>query len=169
MPSSEVMHKWKSGQLHSGSKTGPLVKGQKQAVAIMLSEKRNEAEHGGKYVHKHERGGAVDSKLMNKGGPIKRYADGGSVDKKGGKKEYYPGEFLQKATIPGSAGPMNPIAKITTPEGRRASKNVEYESGPNVLSEPQDYSAKDFKRGGSAYNKGGDVKPRHNSGSKKHG
>ena len=34
------MHKWKSGDLHSGSKSGPKVKNQKQAVAIMLSEKR---------------------------------------------------------------------------------------------------------------------------------
>ena len=50
MPSSEVMHKWKSGKLHSGSKSGPKVKSQKQAVAIMLSEKRNESAHGGHYV-----------------------------------------------------------------------------------------------------------------------
>lgn len=34
------MSKWKSGALHSGSKSGPKVKSQKQAVAIMLSEKR---------------------------------------------------------------------------------------------------------------------------------
>lgn len=34
------MDKWKSGDLHSGSKSGPKVKNQKQAVAIMLSEKR---------------------------------------------------------------------------------------------------------------------------------
>lgn len=40
MPYTEVMHKWKSGELHSGSKSGPKVKNQKQAVAIMLSEKR---------------------------------------------------------------------------------------------------------------------------------
>jgi hypothetical protein len=40
MPYTEVMHKWKSGQLHSGSKKGPKVTSQKQAVAIMLSEKR---------------------------------------------------------------------------------------------------------------------------------
>lgn len=40
MPASEVMGKWKAGTLHSGSKTGPKVKSQKQAVAIMLSEKR---------------------------------------------------------------------------------------------------------------------------------
>lgn len=40
MPYDEVMHKWKSGELHSGSKRGPKVSSQKQAVAIMLSEKR---------------------------------------------------------------------------------------------------------------------------------
>jgi hypothetical protein len=43
------MHKWKKGKLHSGSKSGPKVKSQKQAVAIMLSEKANEKKHGGKY------------------------------------------------------------------------------------------------------------------------
>lgn len=43
------MHKWKTGKLHSGSSKGPKVKSQKQAVAIMLSEKRNEAAHGGVY------------------------------------------------------------------------------------------------------------------------
>jgi hypothetical protein len=42
MPSKEVMHKYKSGKLHSGSKSGPKVKNRKQAVAIMLSEKRKE-------------------------------------------------------------------------------------------------------------------------------
>lgn len=40
MPAEEVMTKWKSGRLHSGSKSGPLVKSQKKAVAIYLSEKR---------------------------------------------------------------------------------------------------------------------------------
>ena len=44
MPWEEVMHKWASGELHSGSKSGPKVKNQKQAVAIMLSEKRKAAE-----------------------------------------------------------------------------------------------------------------------------
>lgn len=42
MPSSEVMHKYKHGKLHSGSKKGPAVKNRKQAIAIMLSEKRKE-------------------------------------------------------------------------------------------------------------------------------
>jgi hypothetical protein len=40
MPWNEVMHKWGKGLLHSGSKHGPKVSSQKQAVAIMLSEKR---------------------------------------------------------------------------------------------------------------------------------
>jgi hypothetical protein len=34
----KVMHEWKAGTLHSGSKRGPVVKSQKQAVAIALSE-----------------------------------------------------------------------------------------------------------------------------------
>lgn len=42
MPSSEVMHKWKKGKLHSGSSKGPKVKDRKQAIAIMMSEKRKE-------------------------------------------------------------------------------------------------------------------------------
>jgi Family of unknown function (DUF6496) len=42
MPSSQVMHKYKHGKLHSGSKKGPKVKSRKQAVAIMMSEKRKE-------------------------------------------------------------------------------------------------------------------------------
>lgn len=50
MPSSEVMHKFKRGELHSGSKTGKKVTNRKQAIAIMMSEKRNEAAHGGTYV-----------------------------------------------------------------------------------------------------------------------
>lgn len=40
MPYTEVMHKFKHGELHSGSKHGPVVKNPKQAVAIMYSEKR---------------------------------------------------------------------------------------------------------------------------------
>jgi hypothetical protein len=42
MPWDAVMHKWKAGQLKSGG-SGKPVKSQKQAVAIMLSEKRASA------------------------------------------------------------------------------------------------------------------------------
>lgn len=34
----KVMHEFKSGELHSGSKKGPVVKSRKQAIAIALSE-----------------------------------------------------------------------------------------------------------------------------------
>jgi hypothetical protein len=39
MPWDEVMHKWKHGMLKSGG-SGKTVKNRKQAIAIMLSEKR---------------------------------------------------------------------------------------------------------------------------------
>lgn len=37
---SKVMHEYKEGKLHSGSKKGPKVKSRKQALAIGLSEAR---------------------------------------------------------------------------------------------------------------------------------
>ncbi len=36
----KVLHEFKEGKLHSGSKKGPEVKNKKQAVAIALSEAR---------------------------------------------------------------------------------------------------------------------------------
>ncbi len=54
MPYDEVMSKWKSGSLHSGSKSGPKVSSQKQAVAIMLSEKRAAAKGKKEYQPKHK-------------------------------------------------------------------------------------------------------------------
>ena len=52
MPAEEVFDKFKHGSLRSGSKHGPKVKNRKQAIAIYLSEKRNEKRHGGKYSHR---------------------------------------------------------------------------------------------------------------------
>jgi hypothetical protein len=52
-----VMDEWKHGQLHSGSSKGPVVTNQKQAVAIALSEQRQQkaAAHPhrnlGNYLH----------------------------------------------------------------------------------------------------------------------
>lgn len=61
------MSKWKAGKLRSGSKKGPKVPkgkaGQKQAVAIMMSEKRKEAKHGGRYPEK--KGSKSGSKRRN--------------------------------------------------------------------------------------------------------
>ena len=40
MPFDQVMHKFKHGELHSGSKKGPEVTNPKQALAIAISESR---------------------------------------------------------------------------------------------------------------------------------
>jgi hypothetical protein len=53
MPWDAVMGKWKAGSLKSGG-TGKPVKSQKQAIAIMLSEKR-QAE-GGKTEYQSKKG-----------------------------------------------------------------------------------------------------------------
>ena len=78
MPSSAVMHKFGSGTLHSGGPGGPKVKSQKQAVAIMMSEKRTEAKHGGHYPEKNYfQGGSTMAK--SSGLHDASYAMGGSV------------------------------------------------------------------------------------------
>ena len=43
-----VMHEWKDKDLHSGSKSGPVVKRQDQAVAIALSQARKVSRTRGK-------------------------------------------------------------------------------------------------------------------------
>jgi hypothetical protein len=40
----KVMHEFKAGNLHSGSKQGPAVKSRKQAIAIAMSEARKQGE-----------------------------------------------------------------------------------------------------------------------------
>lgn len=42
MPASQVMKKYRKGQLHSGSKKGPVVRSKAQAQAIQISEARSE-------------------------------------------------------------------------------------------------------------------------------
>ena len=42
----KVMHEWGQGKLRSGSKKGPVVKNQDQAVAIALSEQRKANKRG---------------------------------------------------------------------------------------------------------------------------
>lgn len=54
---SKVMREYKAGKLHSGSKKGPVVKSQKQAVAIALSEARK----AGAKIPKKAEGGMMDS------------------------------------------------------------------------------------------------------------
>lgn len=44
----KVMHEFKAGSLHSGSKSGPVVKNPKQAIAIAISESKKKAGKRGK-------------------------------------------------------------------------------------------------------------------------
>ena len=44
----KVMGEFKAGALHSGSKSGPVVKSRKQAIAIGMSEQRKAARGGRK-------------------------------------------------------------------------------------------------------------------------
>lgn len=48
-----TMHEWKKGKLHSGSKHGPTVHSQKQAIAIALSEERaaHKKKNSGTHAH----------------------------------------------------------------------------------------------------------------------
>ena len=41
----KVMHEYKEGELHSGSKRGPVVKSREQAVAIAMSEAGKSRKH----------------------------------------------------------------------------------------------------------------------------
>jgi hypothetical protein len=68
MPFDQVMSKFKKGSLHSGSKKGPEVKDRKQALAIMMSEKK-EAEGGkGEYKSKKKKGVEPSSNFKKKFG-----------------------------------------------------------------------------------------------------
>ena len=61
MPWDEVLRKWKTGKLYSGG-NGKQVKNQKQAVAIMLSEKK--AAEGGKSEYAAQRKGKLYGKAL---------------------------------------------------------------------------------------------------------
>jgi hypothetical protein len=64
MPFDEVMHKFKHGQLHSGSKKGPKVKNRKQAIAIMMSEKKKAGEGKTEYKSKKKTKTSPSAKFM---------------------------------------------------------------------------------------------------------
>ncbi len=64
MPFTQVMHKFKHGKLHSGSKEGPKVKDRKQALAIMMSEKKKADEGDEEYMDDSEKSSIGPSKKM---------------------------------------------------------------------------------------------------------
>lgn len=69
MPFDQVMHKFKAGNLHSGSKQGPPVKNRSQAIAIMLSEKKKAGEGKTEYKSKKKKKSlAPSNNMMNQMG-----------------------------------------------------------------------------------------------------
>ncbi len=112
MPYDQVMHKFKHGELHSGSKSGPPVKNRAQAIAIMMSEKRKA--EGGKTEYQSKKmqgGGLVEPKEYKKGGYVGFAAVEASARKSGarnpaavaasvGRKKYGKSKF-QKAAAQG--------------------------------------------------------------------
>ena len=128
MPYDQVMPKFKRGALKSGG-SGKTVTNPKQAVAIMMSEKKKAGE-GKKEYQAHAEGGDVQ-------------AD--DPDKK------------ETASLPSPSGSRANM--VFRPSIRQkaegVSKSLEKMEGPNVYSSPEDYKPPSK----SAYKHGGSVKP----------
>ena len=50
----KVMREYKKGDLHSGSRKGPIVKSREQALAIGYSEAKKASRNVGKYAEKYQ-------------------------------------------------------------------------------------------------------------------
>ncbi len=124
----KVMREYKKGELHSGSKKGPVVKNPKQAIAIALSEARK----AGAKIPKKAKGGEIikteymaygDKKVPYRGSPKKakmlgrqdrrareameraeKYAPGLSLDMPGKKMENYAHGGMAKGGFPDLTG-----------------------------------------------------------------
>lgn len=63
----QVMHEYKVGALHSGSKTGPVVKNRKQAIAIMLKQTgQSRKRRSGGRIGEMRHGGTVASNRLDR-------------------------------------------------------------------------------------------------------
>ena len=112
----KVMGEYKAGELHSGSKSGPVVKNRKQAIAIGLSEGRKAKGYaeGGQYAAEapgkmRAEGVALDKMSKKFGTETQKYAKGGSVEAKLEKHANMP---ASKAHGPGAG---NKLAKGGVP------------------------------------------------------
>jgi hypothetical protein len=89
MKMGKVMREYGNRELHSGSKTGPVVENPKQAIAIAYSEgrKAKKMSEGGQYGaaapgKMASEGKAVDKMAKKFGTETQKYAKGGSVEAK---------------------------------------------------------------------------------------
>jgi len=106
----KVMGEFKAGDLRSGSKSGPVVKNRKQAIAIGLSEGRKAQGYakGGQYAAEAPKKMASEGKALSKlakkyGVETQKYAKGGSVEAKLEKHANMP---ASKAHGPGAAAKL---------------------------------------------------------------
>lgn len=81
MPFEKIMHEFKEGTLHSGSKKGPKVSDRSQALAIALSyarkegKKKKKGDPPPKHTAKHPGFAAVSSKIASQEGVSQEAAD----------------------------------------------------------------------------------------------
>lgn len=99
----KTMHEFGEGKLHSGSKSGPVVKNRAQAIAIGLSEERK-AGHAVEKPHHHEM-------------PHKTHSGHHSEMDGAGRKGFERGDSEHKA-------PTHPAGSHTVPGGVPASEGV---------------------------------------------
>lgn len=112
----KVMREYGNRDLHSGSKTGPVVENPKQALAIAYSEgrKASKMKEGGQFAAEAPKKMASEGKALNKladkyGVATQKYAKGGSVEAKLEKHANLP---ASKAHGPGAG---NRLAKGGVP------------------------------------------------------
>lgn len=110
MKMGKVMREYGNRELHSGSKTGPVVENPKQALAIAYSEGRKARGYaeGGQYASEAPKKMAAEGKAGNKlakeyGTKSQAYAKGGSVEAKLEKHASMP---ASKAHGPGAAAKL---------------------------------------------------------------
>jgi hypothetical protein len=170
MPYDEVMSKFKVGTLKSGSDKGPPVKSRQQAVAIMMSEKRQAAK-GKKEYQAHDEGGPVaDTSPGMAEAPQFRSGGGSSTPPSTAESKDYP-------LTPKSPGAMIPMPLGAREQGNEGRAFTSY----GVIPEPKDQNPKakykvlgptekwtstkihperkEYKKGGTVkkYNKGGEI------------
>lgn len=122
-----VMGEFGRGELHSGSKEGPVVKNPKQAIAIALSEgrKATKMESGGQYAagtteKMRKEGDVLDQMAKKYGTATQKYEKGGSVASKLAKHADLP---ASKAHGPGAAAKLkNGGRKMGVPVHSRVPK-----------------------------------------------
>lgn len=170
MPSNEVMSKFKHGALHSGSKSGPVVKNRKQAEAILMSEQRTEVANGGTYPEHHSRG-RVSSVHEHHGGKHVTIEVTHGKRKRVKGKDGEPGELVgydrphSSVTVPKSAAAKYPVgAKVRvgiTPDmgendqdGDEGENDDQYEYGAGMNDEDGDEAPAPKKSGKNAAKKG---------------